>query len=103
MLTGISLVLIITFLVCLLLYVPLGFVLGITALAVVLYKGTLPLAIIPQRMIIGADSFALMAVPFFILAGYIMNRGGITKRIRAIAPGPILRVIGPGQGTSNFS
>jgi C4-dicarboxylate transporter DctM subunit len=63
----------------------LGFVLGITALAVVLYKGTLPLAIIPQRMIIGADSFALMAVPFFVLAGYIMNRGGITKRIITFA------------------
>jgi C4-dicarboxylate transporter DctM subunit len=81
MLTGITLVLCITFVITLLLYVPLGFVLGITALAVVLYKGTLPLAIIPQRMILGADSFSLMAVPFFVLASYIMNQGGITRRI----------------------
>jgi len=94
MLTGISLVLCITFIVSLLLYVPLGFVLGITALAVVLYKGTLPLSIIPQRMILGADSFALMAVPFFILAGYIMNRGGITRRIIKFAN----VLVGPFQG-----
>jgi tripartite ATP-independent transporter DctM subunit len=41
----------------------------------------IPALIIPSRMIDGVDSFALLAVPFFILAGNLMNAGGITERI----------------------
>ena len=45
--------------------------------------------IIAQNLINGADSFPLMAVPFFMLAGEIMNTGGLSKRIVdvALAPG----------------
>ncbi len=45
-----------------------------------LVKG-LPLAMIPQNLIGGAESFTLLAVPFYILAGEIMNIAGITQRI----------------------
>ena len=44
-----------------------------------------PPAVIPNLMIQGIDGFALLAVPFFILAGNLMNAGGITERIFAFA------------------
>lgn len=74
-------VLIAVFVFCLGLGMPLFFVMGVTAMALIFNKGGLPLMIIPQRSILGAESIALMAVPFFILAGNLMNYGGITKRI----------------------
>ena len=44
-----------------------------------------PLLVIPQRMFGSIDSFQLMAVPFFVLVGQVMNSGGITDRIFAFA------------------
>lgn len=41
----------------------------------------LPLTMLPQRMVVAMDTFTFLAIPFFLLAGQIMNRGGITKRI----------------------
>jgi C4-dicarboxylate transporter DctM subunit len=96
------LVLIASFVICLILYVPLGFVLGLSALAVVLYHGTMPLTIIPQRMLLGAESYALMAVPFFVLAGHVMNGGGITVRIIRFANVLVGRLSG-GLGLANVA
>ena len=45
----------------------------------------LPLELIAQRLAAGVDSFPLLAVAFFVLAGNIMNQGGITKRIFSFA------------------
>ncbi len=45
------------------------------------FFSNLPLILIPQRMFIGLDSFPLMAVPLFILAGNIMGQGGVSKRL----------------------
>jgi tripartite ATP-independent transporter DctM subunit len=59
---------------------PVAFCLGITSL-VALVIGDVPLLLIAQRMFTGIDSFPLMAVPFFVLAGELMNRGGTTKRL----------------------
>ena len=61
--------------------IPVGFSLGITSLMGLLAAGKIPLTVIPQRLVIGMDSFSLMAIPFFILAGNLMNFGGITNRI----------------------
>ena len=44
-------------------------------------KGTVPFLIIPERLTISLDSFPLLAVPFFILAGSLMNKSGIATRI----------------------
>jgi len=68
------------FLVCSLLGVPIVFSFGISA-SLACYLGHLPLQIVAQRMIIGIDSFALLAVPGFILAGEIMCQGGISQRL----------------------
>lgn len=61
-------------------YVPLAFALGLSTLAYMLIQGA-PLTIIPQQLYSGAENFVLMALPLFILAGNLMNTGGITKRI----------------------
>ena len=61
---------------------PISFSLGITGLAL-LYKldMTFMLEILPQRMFSGVNSFVIMAMPFFMLAGSIMNRTGITNAL----------------------
>jgi len=56
------------------------FSIGISTLITILYLG-LPVQLIAQNMVKGVNSFSLMSVPFFILAGEIMGSGGITKRL----------------------
>jgi C4-dicarboxylate transporter DctM subunit len=70
----------IVFLVTLALGFPVAFCLGYTSLAA-LVKIDVPLSLMAQRMFTGIDSFPLMAVPFFIIAGELMNRGGTTRRL----------------------
>ena len=60
---------------------PLAFAMGLSAIVAIVAEGTQTLLIVPQRMIASLDSFALLAVPLFILAGELMNAGGITQRI----------------------
>ena len=71
----------VTFLITLLMGMPIAFALGITALVTLLLTPGIPLMILPQKMFTGVDFFSLVAVPFFILAGELMNRGGITDSI----------------------
>jgi tripartite ATP-independent transporter DctM subunit len=68
------------FLACMVLGIPIAFCLGITA-AVSLVMLDLPLGVVAQRIFTGIDSFPLMAVPFFVLAGDLMNYGGTTMRL----------------------
>jgi tripartite ATP-independent transporter DctM subunit len=60
---------------------PVAFAIGFTGLVVLLLDGSVPLVLAPQRMFVMVNSFGLMAVPFFLLAGEFMNTGGITKRL----------------------
>jgi C4-dicarboxylate transporter DctM subunit len=71
---------VIVFLICVFLGLPIYFAFGITATFACI-MGNLPLQIIAQRLMIGMDSFVLLAVPGFVLAGEIMCQGGISKRI----------------------
>lgn len=71
----------ISFIIFLILGIPIAFVLGLTSFVGLLYSGDIPLLLIPKQMFSGTDSFPLLAVPFFILAGNLMNIGGITKRL----------------------
>src|SRR5690606_1870451 len=77
------LILFLTFFVLLLLKVPVAFSIGIaTTLTLLISIPFLPaVTTISQRMVTGLDSFALLAIPFFILAGEIMNQGGIARRM----------------------
>ncbi len=76
-------VLVLSFLVLLFLGVPIAFTLGIsTALTMLLSIESLPVVTtVAQRLTTGIDSFTLLAIPFFILAGQLMNQGGIARRL----------------------
>ncbi len=69
-----------TFLVTLFLGMPIAFVLGVTGFAMLFYIDV-PLTVLPNRMWSQLATFPFLAVPFFILAGEIMNEAGITKRL----------------------
>ncbi|MBB6450524.1 C4-dicarboxylate transporter DctM subunit [Geomicrobium halophilum] len=69
----------------LLLSVPIGIALGVASLIALIYSGTLPVEFIVQGLVTSVDSFPIMAVPFFILAGEIMGKGGITNRLFNVA------------------
>lgn len=60
---------------------PVTLALAGSALIFILFESSLPSLVVVHRMINGVDSFPLLAVPFFILAGNLMNQGGITDRI----------------------
>ncbi len=65
--------------------VPIAFALIISGVALMLYLGLFDAQIVAQNVLNGADSFPLMAVPFFLLAGEVMNTGGLSRRIVALA------------------
>ncbi|MGQ9638272.1 MAG: TRAP transporter large permease [Thermodesulfobacteriota bacterium] len=71
----------ISFITFLILGIPIAFVLGLTSFITLIFTGSVPLLLMPKEMFSGTDSFPLLAVPFFILAGNLMNAGGITKRL----------------------
>lgn len=67
--------------------VPISFTIGISAIAALLVSlEPAPAAtVVAQRLATGLDSFALLAIPFFILSGQLMNRGGIARRLIDLA------------------
>ncbi|MEN8701772.1 TRAP transporter large permease [Bacillus infantis] len=73
-------VLFFSFIILIFLGVPVAFSLGLSSL-LYLILGDIPLNIIPQKMFGGLNSFVLLCIPGFILAGNLMNAGGITDRI----------------------
>jgi len=76
-------VLVVAFLVPLALGVPIAICIGVSTVATMLASMPADPALLTaaQRMAAGLDSFALLAIPFFILAGQLMNRGGIARRL----------------------
>jgi tripartite ATP-independent transporter DctM subunit len=66
-------------------HMPIAFAVGIACVVYVLLRGELPLIVVPHRMISGMDSFLLLAMPLFVLAGDLMNTGGITERLVGFA------------------
>ncbi len=76
-----------SFAVMLFLSIPISFAIGISTLLTISMSMTWDhaLTVVTQKMATGLDNFALLAIPFFILAGNIMNRGGIAIRLIALA------------------
>jgi C4-dicarboxylate transporter DctM subunit len=70
-----------SFAIFLLLSVPIGIALGIATLVTILYTGSIPIPFLMKELVTAVDSFPIMAVPFFILAGEIMGKGGISERL----------------------
>lgn len=65
--------------------VPIAFALILSGVALMMYMDIFDAQIVAQNVLNGADSFPLMAVPFFLLAGEVMNTGGLSKRIVNLA------------------
>jgi tripartite ATP-independent transporter DctM subunit len=79
---------------CIVLGIPVAFSLLLCGLALMLQLDMVDFQIMAQNLISGADSFPLLAIPFFVLAGELMNAGGISKRIVDLP----LKLVGHKQG-----
>jgi len=88
-----------SFLVLLLIGVPVAFAIGLSAVATIFYEG-LPLAVVFQRMSSGMNIFSFLAIPFFIFAGELMLYSGVADRIVAFARNLVGHIKG-GLGMSN--
>lgn len=60
---------------------PIAFALGLGSLFTLLTDPSLPMVLVPQRMFTALDSWPILAIPLFMLAGTLMDKGGISKRI----------------------
>lgn len=74
--------------------IPIAFALGLASLTFLL-TSNIPLVVIVQRMYTGVDFFPLVAVPLFVFAGFMMETGGISRRIVELA----LSIVGPIRGS----
>jgi len=70
---------------CILFGVPIAFSIAISGTAYLLFESTVPVLVAAQRMVVGVDSFTLLAIPLFLLAGALMAEGEITPRIMRFA------------------
>ncbi len=79
---------------CIFIGIPVAFSLLLCGLSLMVYMNVVDIQIMAQNLIHGADSFSLLAIPFFVLAGELMNAGGISKRIVDLP----LKLVGHKQG-----
>jgi C4-dicarboxylate transporter, DctM subunit len=81
--------------------IPVAVTLGVASLAYLMISG-IPVVVMPQKMYAGMDVFVLLSIPGFILAGNLMNRGGITQRIIRFANSLVGWIRG-GLGLTNIA
>lgn len=88
-------IVVLIFVVCLLIGMPIAFLLGLTGVAHIAYMGDMSyFGAIINRMFAGLNSTGLSAIPFFIIAGEMMNEGGITKRLFALFRELVIQIRG---------
>ena len=87
-----------TMLALLLLGVPIGYAMGLSSLVYVVACTDMSPMVVAQQVSAGADSMVLLALPFFLLAGEIMNAAGITQRLTRLA----MAMIGPTRGGLSY-
>lgn len=76
-----STILFISLITCFAIGMPIAFSLGVASVATLQFGSQLPLTLVAQRLFAATDSFPLMAIPFFMLAGAVMDTGGISRRL----------------------
>lgn len=74
-------ILFVSFIILLIVNVPIAVALGLSVVIAFVFEGNIPLLVVIQKMFTGTDSFPLMAIPFFLLAGKLMETGGISGRL----------------------
>ena len=70
---------------CIIIGVPIALAIAVSGTAYLIFESTVPLLVVAQRMVVGVDSFTLLAIPLFLLAGSLMAEGDITPRIMRFA------------------
>ena len=78
-------ILIISFLILAIFRMPIAIALGFATLLALWFFSDIPMAALPHKMVNGIDSYVFLAIPLFLLAGKLMNAGGITDRIFGFA------------------
>src|SRR5687768_12727246 len=78
-------VMVVAFTIMLVLTTPVAFAIAAAATLGLTIGDSAPLLVVPQRIFAGADSFVLLAIPLFILAGALMETGGISARLVDLA------------------
>ncbi|MBB3209378.1 TRAP-type C4-dicarboxylate transport system permease large subunit [Rhodopirellula rubra] len=78
---SVALILIVTFAVLLVLNVPIAVAIALASFVAILAEGSDPSVVLASRMVSGVNSFALLAIPFFILSGHLMGKGGLARRL----------------------
>ncbi|MBF1027759.1 MAG: TRAP transporter large permease subunit, partial [Lachnospiraceae bacterium] len=73
------------FLLFLFLGVPIAFSLGLSSMVAILANGTISPMLVAQKLFTSVNSFSLMAIPFFMLSGELMEAGGISEKLIEIA------------------
>ncbi|MBP1853407.1 TRAP transporter large permease [Rhizobium halophytocola] len=96
-----TILLFVTFIACLIVGVPVAVTLGLSSFVYMVLSG-IPIVAIPQKMYAGMDVFVLLCIPGFILAGNLMNGGGITERIIRFASALVGWIRG-GLGLTNIA
>lgn len=76
-----AVVLFVTLLALMFLGMPIAMALILSSILSIIVDGSYPITVAAQRMFTGADTFSLLAIPFFMLAGEIMQKGGLSKRL----------------------
>ena len=76
-----AMIILIVFLLCVFTSVPIGFSIGLSVVAYALATGSVNMGYIASGLFASCDSFPLMAIPFFMLAGNLMSTGGVARRI----------------------
>ena len=74
-----------SFIILMVLSVPIAFALGISSVVTLIFTEKMPLNFIAQGMFTTVDSYSLMAVPLFVFAGLIMEYGGLSRRLIDVA------------------
>ena len=87
-------VMLLVFIVLLLINTPIAYVIGCSGIVWFLVDGTMPINIAVQRVVAQTQSISFLAVPFFILAGNLMNRTGITPRLMKFSQVVTRKMIG---------
>ena len=85
---------IISFLIMILLGVPVGYSMVLVAFFFVKFTGVVNMSFIPTAMVSGISSYTMLAIPFFMLVGELMNSSGITKRIFKFADAGVGHITG---------
>jgi len=77
----VALILIVTFTILVILDVPIAVAITLASFIAIMAEGSDPNVVLASKMVSGVNSFALLAIPFFILSGHLMGRGGLARRL----------------------